>query len=338
MEKKTANKTYIDAITGATSGLGRLVVSRLLDSGDEVRSIIKTMPVDELTWAHIPAGTIPYISDLTQNESDNFGTMVSALKDVDRVFHIAGASYNSANTPEELKKKNVISTENLLNALVEANRGGNTVRFIYASSVTVYNYKRTGEVLTEQSEPKPSSPYSQSKYIAERIIESFSKAHPEIEYTILRFGTLYGAEYAKPSFCKIFDMVKRGNMRYIGSGDNHLTFVHAEDAADVMCSAAANPKAANQVFNITEGKPYTQKYLIDLVAKYMGVSLSEKHINPLIAKLGAKTKGVNKDEMDFLLSDRIVSTDKAKLLLGFSPKRTMEKDGVKMIDVCKSTS
>ena len=334
MEKRKADKIRVDVLTGATSGIGRLVVRRLLDSGDEVRSIIKEIPKDEASWAYLPAGTIPYVSDLTQVEGDNYETLKNALVGADCILHMAGASYNSANTPAELRKKNIISTENVLNALVESNPSGRDVRFIYVSSVTVYNYRRPGEVLTEQSEPKPSSPYSQSKYVAERILESFAKAHPEIKYTILRLGTMYGMEYAYPSFCKIFKMVRSGQIRYIGTGDNRLTFIHAEDAADAILESTNNPNAINQVFNITEGKPYTQKYLIDLVAKYMGVQLPPKHINPLIAKLGAKTKGVNKDELDFLISDRVVSIEKARKMLGFNPKRTMEKDGVKMIDYC----
>jgi nucleoside-diphosphate-sugar epimerase len=86
----------------------------------------------------------------------------------------------------------------------------------------------------------------------------------------------------------------------------------------------------NKVYNITDGIPYTQKDLFDQAATFLGVKPPSSGLHPLIAKIGARMSGLNYDEFEFLVSDRIIKIDKAKKELGYKPSCSMDVEGKQM--------
>ena len=330
MATKTGKK--VNLITGGTSSLGRAIATTLIGRGDEVRVIIRDDPTALPDWKKLPPGTIPYVSDLTFAKRSDEANLKEAAKGVDRVFHIGGATYNSRYTYDQLIDINVIGTQNLLTSIVDSNPDSKKIQFLYASSVTVYGYRRKGEALRETTTAKPGSHYSESKVMAERLIETFCDAHPNIQYTIFRLGTMYGPGYEEPYFFKVFRLIKEGKMKYVGNGDNNLTLVHVADATAGFIAAADNPdRAKNQVFNLTDGKPHTPKITFTLAANYMNVPPPSKHVPKAIARLLSKSANINNDEYEFLTSDRLIDISKIKDYLDFVPTRKLEVDGLYMV-------
>jgi len=333
MADKIINK-QVSLVTGGTTGIGIAIIRRLLAAGDEVRVIFKDVPEKYPEWRQVPPGTIPYVSDLTFKSADDQKNLEAACKGVSRVFHLAGATFNTKFNLDQLIDTNVVGTENLLKSVISANpKSAEPVHLLFPSTTTVYGYRRTGETLTELSEEKPASHYAESKLMAEHLIQSFAESHKEIIYTIFRIGTLYGPGYEKPHFYKAFRMVKEHKMRYIGNGANHLPMIHVKDAADAMMLASQKPKSAgNQTFNLTDGAPHTPKELFGLVAGILGVDPPTKRINPTVARMLIKAAGIDYDEYEFLAGDRIVSIAKIKEKLGFVPERRIEIDGLVMVE------
>ncbi|EQD36065.1 NAD-dependent epimerase/dehydratase [mine drainage metagenome] len=334
MRSQEKDKPTVDLVTGATSAIGRAVVKRLLKRGDEVRVLVKEQPSDIGAWKSMPTGVIPYVADLTLKNSTDKQVLEEATTGVDNIFHIAAAVYNYNNTYQTLIQVNVEGTENLLNAVVKSNDDNKELQFIFVSSISIYGHHRKGEILTEESDAKPETPYAKSKYVAEQVVRSVSFAHRNLQHTILRLGTLYGPGYEKPSFCKIFGLIKKGNFRYVGRGDNHMTLIYIEDAADALVLASESKNALNKIYNLTDGEPHTQQSLVKLAANHLNVEMPSRHISSLLAKLGRRAKNINIDEYDFIVSDRIISIDSIKKDLKFSPKAKMNIEGVKMIDSC----
>jgi nucleoside-diphosphate-sugar epimerase len=328
-EKKSK---VISLVTGGTTGLGSALIRRLLAEGDEVRAVLKNAPSKQSEWRSLPPGSIPYVVDITLKRKEDRDNLRAAAKGVDRVFHIGGASYNSKFSYDELIEINVIGTENLLQALVEANPPDRKIHFLYASSVTVYGYRRKNEVINESTQPKPGSHYSESKVMAEHLIESFSEGHPNLRYTIFRMGTLYGPGYEEPYFFKAFRLIKEGKMRYIGKGDNHLTLLHVDDAADAFALVAGKPGITkNTTYNLTDGQPHTPRELFSFTAKAMGVKPPDKSVPGAVARLLSKTANITYDEYEFMASDRIVDISKLNRETGFYPARNVEAEGLLMI-------
>ena len=324
----------VSLVTGATTGLGRALIQRLMDEGDEVRVVLRAMPAeDDADWRRLPPGVIPYAADLTLSTREDARSLNEACRGVNRVFHVAGASYNSNFSYDQLIATNVVGTENLLKGLVEANAASSLpIRFLYTSSVTVFGYRRTGETLTEESETMPGSHYSESKLMAEHVIQSFGETHSKLRHTIIRLGTLYGPGYERPSFFKAFRLIKEQRMRYVGSGTNHLTLIHVEDAADALMLASESQKAQGGTYIITDGVPHTVVSLFQMVAKFMGVDPPKRNVNRTLARLMRRAVNISYDEYEFLSSDRVVDISKARKELGFYPKRRIEVDGLLMVE------
>jgi UDP-glucose 4-epimerase len=320
----------IDVVTGATSSLGLHLIRELLKRGDEVRVIVKDNPKEGEDWKTLPAGCVPYIADLTLKEKADKDVLMVACNRADNIFHFAAATYNYKFKYSQMVDINVIGTENLIRAYLDANPDKESiVHLIYTSSVTVYGYQRQEEQLTEESDTKPASGYSETKLMAEKVIESFASADKRITYTILRLGTIYGQGY-EHEFFKIFRLLRDRNVRYIGKATNHLTLVAVDDAVDALMLASSNSKSMNKIYNITDGVPYTQKDLFNKAAQFLNTEPPSRGVHPLIARIGAKINGLNYDEFEFLISDRIVSIDRAKKELGFKPSCSIDVEGREM--------
>ena len=326
-----AETPIVDLVTGATSGIGRGLVQLLLNEGHEVRALLRQSPTTSDEWMRLPPNVKLYVADLRSGEEPEMQVMMDACRGIDNLFHLAGAVYNYKHTFNDLIESNVVATDNLLSACQEANRrSGKAVHVVFASSESVYGYNRPGETLTEESELRPAGAYSESKEMAERVVESYAETDPKMNYTILRLGRLYGPHY-RDSFFKVFKLIKEGRAMYVGSGDNHLTLMHENDAVRLMYLVSQNPKSLNKIYNAADGVPYTAKELFSIVAEYFKVKPPKHHIPRTVAKIVRPINNITSDEMEFLASDRIVSIDKVRSELGFVPKEKMTKAGIEML-------
>ncbi|MCL4383412.1 MAG: NAD(P)-dependent oxidoreductase [Candidatus Marsarchaeota archaeon] len=330
-ENNKNGKKLIYLITGATSGLGVELIKKLIKENCQIRVIVKDNFLLNPEWRKLPSGVIPFVVDLNVLSDKSSKILRDACKNVDIVIHIAGASYNSKFTFNQLIERNVLATEKVLKTIIEVNKKKN-IQFIFTSSVTVYGYRYGEQKITEETELHPSSHYSETKLMAEEVIKSFADVNPDIKYTILRLATFYGPAYEDPSFFKVFKLIEEKRMYYLGTMHNHLTFIHVSDVVDAILKVIDNKKAYNKIYNVTDGVAYTSKYLFDVIAKQLNVPPPNKKINLGIAKFVVKLFNINYDEFEFLASDRIIDISKIKKEIGFSPSRKLDKEGLEMIE------
>ena len=327
----------VDLVTGATSKLGALIVKRLVDNGHEVRAIIRGEPAVDPGWKQLPPGVKPYIADITLKNERDAGELQKACEGVDNIFHVASAVYNYKHTYDEFIDINVVGTENVINAALNANKG-KPVRFMCVGSVTVYGYRRPGEVLTEESNTHPESNYSKSKLMQEEVVKAYADSNPGLKYTILRYSTLYGPGYEN-SFFKVFQLLKEGKLMYIGDGTNHLSLIHVQDAADAIVEAAENTKSINETYNVTDNEYHTIKSLFELAAHLLGVPAPTKSRSTTVARLSRRFVNLKYDEFEFLTSDRMISSDKIFKDIGFKPKIKIDRGSNELVqDFLKSAS
>ncbi|MCL5112716.1 MAG: NAD(P)-dependent oxidoreductase [Candidatus Marsarchaeota archaeon] len=332
MPLNEAMQKPVNLVTGASSDLGRMLAHKLISRGEEVRVLLSKHPSESDEWSVLPKGVRLYVADLTLKHDSDFEELKSACKGVNRIFHLAGAVYNYNNSYNKLVEVNVFGTENLLKAYLDANPSREArMHFIYSSSVTVYGYRRKGETLTEESELKPKSPYSQSKHMAENLISIYSEQNPRITYTILRLPTMYGSERYNIPIFKMFRMIKDNKFRMIGDGSNILPFINVEDATNAMLLAADNMISRNKIYNVTDGKDHELRKLIKIGADLMNKEMPKKRVSPLVARIGRRVSGINYDEYEFVTSNRIVSIEKAKKELHYKPSSNIEADAPELV-------
>ena len=149
---------------GGAGFLGSHVVDKLSLSGFKVTLFDRKEPNSKCSDHDVILGDI---LDAQQVKSAIQGASYvynfAALADLNKAIHL----------PLETIKQNILGNAIIVNASVECG----VKRFVYAS--TVYVYSRSGGF------------YKTSKLAAESYIEEFHEAFG-IDYTILRYGSLYG--------------------------------------------------------------------------------------------------------------------------------------------------
>lgn len=198
-------------ITGGAGFLGSHIADELSDRGFDVTvtDLVKSQWIRQ--DQKMLVGNI---------NDDQFLDM--AMQGQDIVFHLAAlADLNAAKTrPLETVETNVLGTVRLLKLATEHK----IERFMFAS--TVYVYSREGGF------------YRCSKQACENYIEEFNRTNG-IEYTILRYGSLYGprADEANGVFRLLKEAMKTGKVVHHGTPADRREYIHVRDAAKLSVDA-----------------------------------------------------------------------------------------------------
>jgi len=140
----------------------------------------------------------------------------AAMKGVDVAYNFAGIADidEASRKPLETVRYNILGNTILL----EAARTAKIKRFVYAS--TVYVYSNSGSF------------YRCSKAACENYIDTYQKQYG-LEYTILRYGTLYGtrADDRNSVYRFIKQAMVEGRITYPGDGSELREYINVSDAA-----------------------------------------------------------------------------------------------------------
>ena len=180
---------------------------------------------------------------------------------IDYIFHFAGLSnLNLAlDKPFETFSKNIEGTINLLNFAKKKK----IKKFIFAS--TIYVNSREGGF------------YKSSKIASESYVKEFKKIF-NLDYTILRFGSLYGSRPNPDNgvYNLIKNSLKNKKISYIGNPEAIREYIHVKDAAR-CCLEILSKKYSNKVMNITGHTPIKVEDFLKMIAEIL--SINKKKIN-----------------------------------------------------------
>ena len=137
--------------------------------------------------------------------------------------------------------------------LAKLAKSAGVTRFVLSSSCSVYG-ATTEDIVDEESEPKPVTPYGESKVFAERDISKL--ADSDFSPTLLRSSTAYGL-----SPMLRFDLVvnnfiawsfTKGIVLLKSDGTAWRPFVHIQDISRAFISILNAPRDVihNQIFNV----------------------------------------------------------------------------------------
>jgi UDP-glucose 4-epimerase len=151
------------------------------------------------------------------------------------VYHLAAlADLNEAKSkPKETVIINILGTVNLLEQCVKHS----VPRFIFGSSVYVYS--------------QHGGFYRCSKQACENYIEEF-KLKYGLDFTILRFGSLYGTRTNETNgvYRLLHKVMNEEVIHYHGSEEDKREYIHVQDAAKLSVQAL-EPQYANKHLTLT---------------------------------------------------------------------------------------
>lgn len=226
-----------------------------------------------------------------------------SVREHDVVLHLA-AYVNvdeSIKNPRFFVDVNIGGTVNILEAVKES---GN--RLIYASTCEVYGVVPGREVINEEAELRPHSPYAASKAAADRICFSYFKSYG-LDAVIVRPFNIFGPRQKEGEFGALIPiLVKKAldgkNLTVFGSGMQTRDYMHIDDLLSAYDLILEAKNVAGEVFNFGTGQETSVKDIAEYIAGKFGVNVEYKE---------ARSGEVNHFRADIA---------KAEKMLGFKPK------------------
>lgn len=293
-------------VTGASGFIGQSLLAHLLASGCEAVPVVRR------------ASGIPNERMLDLEDGDAWR---AALAGCDSVVHLAGRVHimreAAADPAQAFKMANV---DNTLTVARYAAAAG-VPRFVFLSSVKVNGEcTQPGQCFNADDTPAPQDDYARSKLAAELALLELS-AQTGLEIVVIRPPVVYGPG-VKGNFAKLIrwgtgwmplPLGAIDNARSIIALDNLLQFVR------LCADRAASPKAANQVFLVSDMVALSTTQLLKSVAIAYGRGPWLIPVPRKLLRLIAWLMGMS-GPADKLLGSLVVSDEKARLLLGWKPR------------------
>ncbi len=231
-------------VIGGSGFLGSHVADALSDAGYQV----KIYDRQESKWLRSNQEMI--IGDLLDND-----LILEHTKNCYAVYNFAAiADLNEAILkPVETAKINILGNVQVL----EACKINQVKRYVYAS--TVYVHSREGGF------------YRCSKQASENYVEEYQRSYG-LEYTILRYGSLYGprSDDQNGLWRIVKDVLKNGVVKYEGNIESVREYIHVEDAARASVTALGE-EFKNEHVVLTGHEPLKVIDMLKMLSEIMGI-------------------------------------------------------------------
>ncbi|QIP86521.1 UDP-glucose 4-epimerase GalE [Streptomyces sp. Tu 2975] len=274
-------------ITGGAGYIGSHVVKALTECGERV------VVLDDLSTgdpARLPAGVPLERGSVLDRE-----LVDRVLRDhaVQGIVHVAAKKQvgESVERPLHYYKENVTGLQTLLEAAAAAG----VRRFLFSSSAAVYGMPDV-DLVTEQTECAPMSPYGETKLAGEWLVRGAGRAHG-MATASLRYFNVAGAaspELGDPGIFNlvpmVFERLDQGRSPLIFGNDYPTPdgtcvrdYIHVEDIASAHVAAArrlVEDPSAELVLNIGRGEGVSVAEMVDLIREVSGRTDTEAEIAP----------------------------------------------------------
>ena len=241
-------------VFGGSGFLGSHVADALTDAGHDVtiydlKESCYRKPVQKMV-----------IGDILDDS-----LVTATMKGAEAVYNFAGiADVDVAkNAPIETVKQNILGNTILL----EAARREKVKRFMYAS--TIYVYSNSGSF------------YRCSKHACEFYIDTYQRQYG-LDYTILRYGTVYGTRTGLQNsvYRYLMQAMTGGPIIYPGDGSEVREYVNVLDAAQASVEILAD-EFRNQHVIFTGHHPMKVSELFTMIREILRKDVPVKYVKPL---------------------------------------------------------
>ena len=301
-------------ISGVAGFLGSHLADAMLEEGHEV------IGVDNLIGGYVD--NVPDGVDFYQMDCRYLNSMKKLMNGVDIVFHTACTAYEglSVFSPELVCQNTYQITASLISAAISQN----VKRFVYCSSMARYG-KQEVVPFTEEMIPNPVDPYGISKLASEQLIKCLCEVH-NMEYVIAVPHNIIGPRqkyddpYRNVASIMINLMLQGRQPIIYGDGEQKRCFSFIQDDIYCLKALAFEDNVVGEVINIGPDEEFvTINVLAETIAKIIKFDLNPIYANGRPREVKYAT----------------CSAEKARRLLGYSTKYSLEQGLSKMIEYIK---
>lgn len=247
-------------VTGAAGFIGRHVSRTLAEAGRRVVGLglgdwppgeRETFGVAEWHDSHITAGRLHRHGE-----------------DACEVFHCAGSGSVALSfaDPRRDFESNVVTTMEVLEFARE--RGG--VRVVLPSSAGIYGLARKMPIHVDTPH-HPVSPYGVNKKIGEEMCGQYAR-YFAVDVAIVRLFSVYGDGLQKQLLWDACNKLMRNDLEFFGTGDETRDWIHVEDAARLLVTAAELASRHVPKMNGATGRAVRIRDVVETLAGHLNVT------------------------------------------------------------------
>lgn len=309
-------------VTGGTGFLGQALLHKLLTSGR--RPLIAAVRQKKTAF---PAELkLELVSELGSSTD-----WTACLQAVGVVVHCAARAHvMKEDAGDPLLEYRRVNVQGTLALARQAAKAG-VQRFVYISSIKVNGERTASHHAFHASDiPEPEDAYGASKLEAEQGL--IALAHETgMEVVIIRPPLVYGPG-VKGNFSSMVRWMRKGMPLPLGAVRNKRSLVALDNLVDFIALCAdpeRSPRAANEVFLISDGEDVSTTELLRKVANAYSVVPRLLPIPVIWIRTVARLLGKH-SVADRLLGSLVVDASKAWDLLGWKPVVSMDEQLKKM--------
>jgi len=246
LQREKPMSEEIAVVYGAAGFLGSHVANTLSRQGYHVR--------------HFDLRPSPYAGpddEVIAGDVMDTDAVMAAARGASAIYNFAAVADIDEAHDKPLRTAEVNILGNL--HILEAARQVGARRFVFASSIYVFSTS--------------GSFYRVSKQASEDFVQTYYKRYG-LEYTILRYGSLYGrrADEHNGIYRMLREALEKGTITYRGSPDAMREYIHVEDAAR-MSVQALEPEFANRHLVLTGHEKLQIKDVMRMINEILGGEL-----------------------------------------------------------------
>lgn len=299
-------------VTGATGFVGGALVRALAAHGAEVHALRR----DSSNTASLEGTRITWHSGDTGNPR----TLEPLLRGARWVVHASGQLGGAGISPDLLDRANVASTRHVLEAALAF---GDRPRVLHVSSAGVVG--PSSAAASEDAPLRPTNPYERSKAEAERVALDF--ASRGLDVVLARPGFLYGP--GDRHVLGLFRAIRRRRFFFIGGGRHRCQPTFIDDAVAGMLGCLRQGRAG-EAYHLSGSRPVSFRELAGAISRAVGAPVPRLSVPRPVAMAAAcgleitaraarRSPPLGTTAVAFFSEDRLVSSEKARRELGFTP-------------------
>lgn len=307
-------------VTGATGFAGAVLTRRLVQDGARVRVLVRSrekLRAKNLSDVEAVEGSV-----------DDPEAVGKAMEGIEVVYHLAAAYREGGLGDAGYRVVHVEGTRLLCRAAVEKG----VKRFVHCSTVGVHGHIEHPPA-DETYRFSPGDIYQETKLEGEKCALGFHRENG-LAVSVVRPAAILGPEDER--LLKLFRLANRDRVILLGDGKIHYHLVHVEDLVQGFLLAGTVPEAVGQAFIIGADTSLELNDLVGLIAKILGKRGKILHlpVKPVqwLGTVCEKTLiplGLNppiyRRRVDFFTKSRSFSIQKARDVLGYSPRYSIEE-------------
>ena len=308
-------------ITGGIGCIGLALAKKLKKK--RINFICYDLPEKIIQLQSMGIDPPPYIAGSILDRT----LLENSMKKITHVIHLA-AHLGVSRT--EIQKKicldvNIIGSKNV----IETADAFGVSNFINASSSEVYG-RPSKKKITEDDSTQGFSVYAISKLASEELLKAQVQISPNglVGYNLRLFNTFGPFQVAQFAIPKFLSAVQNKNKIIINGNVKQIrSYCYVDDTVEAIFKCLIKKPKKNEIITLNIGNPNNQINLLNLAKKIIELS-GENLKNIKVLGNFKNTDRIENREINY----RVCSIEKAKKLINFKPKVSLESGIFKILN------